>query len=57
MRYRLHGDAAHPFSEAIGMVASVRSELASGGEIDIVNRRGVLSTVPLDDIVVAKVFD
>ena len=56
LRYRLHGDAEHPFSEAIGMVASVRDE-AGRAEIDVVNRRGVASTVPLHDVMVAKVFE
>ncbi|MDQ5814920.1 MAG: hypothetical protein M3516_01305 [Actinomycetota bacterium] len=58
LRYRLHDDdSAHPFSEAIGMVASVRSESGSRAEIHIVNRRGASSTIPLEDIVAAKVFD
>jgi len=57
LRYRLHDDSAHPFSEAIGMVASVRSDSGSPAEIHIVNRRGVSSTVPLEDVVAAKVFD
>ena len=58
LRYRLHdGGSAHPFSEAIGMVASVRSDPGSPAEIHVVNRRGVSSTVPLEDIVAAKVFD
>ena len=39
------------------MVASVRSDPGSQAAIHIVNRRGVSSTVPLDDIVAAKVFD
>jgi hypothetical protein len=57
LRYRLHDDAEHPFSEAIGMVASVREDPGKRAEIDVVNRRGVPSTVPLDDVIVAKVFE
>ena len=57
LRYRLHGDAEHPFSEAVGMVASVRAEPERRAEIDVVNRRGVASTVPLDDVMAAKVFE
>ena len=57
LRYRLHDDAEHPFSEAIGMVASVRDEPGGPAEIDVVNRRGVASTVPLNDVMVAKVFE
>jgi hypothetical protein len=57
LRYRLHDDAEHPFSEAIGMVASVRTDPGEQAEIDVVNRRGVASIVPLDDVLVAKVFE
>jgi hypothetical protein len=57
LRYRLHDDAEHPFSEAIGMVATVRADPGEQTEIDVVNRRGEASTVPLDDVLVAKVFE
>ena len=57
LRFRVHDDAEHPFSEAIGMVASVRATPGERAEIDVVNRRGVPSTVPLDDVTVAKVFE
>ena len=39
------------------MVASVREDPGKRAEIDVVNRRGVSSTVPLDDVMVAKVFE
>ena len=57
LRYRLRADAEHPFSKAIGMVATVRADPGKQAEIDVVNRRGVSSTVPLDDVLVAKVFE
>lgn len=56
IRYRIHDDAAHPFSEAIGMIQSVDTD-ADGDEVmEIVNRRGEVSTVPIKDIEAAKLF-
>ncbi len=55
IRYRLHDDPAHPFSEAIGMVQAVRGE--EGAErVEIVNRRGEVASVATDDILAAKLF-
>jgi uncharacterized protein (DUF302 family) len=39
VRYRLHGDPVHPFSEAVGVVASVATD--GGAEVvTIIDRRG-----------------
>jgi ribosome maturation factor RimP len=52
IRYCLHDDPAHPFSEAIGMIQSVSAD----DVIEIVNRRGEVASVPIDDIEAAKLF-
>ena len=55
IRYRIHDDPAHPFSEAIGMIQSVDS--GSGRDVvEIVNRRGEVAAVAIDDIEAAKLF-
>ncbi|MGH2729107.1 MAG: hypothetical protein ACRDJI_00700 [Actinomycetota bacterium] len=51
VRYHLHGEPAHPFSEAIGMVQSV-----ADGTVEIITRRGDVRSVPVDDVIAAKVF-
>ncbi|MDQ3985288.1 MAG: hypothetical protein M3280_02165 [Actinomycetota bacterium] len=55
IRFRLHDEREHPFSEAIGMVQSVRGE-GESVEIEIVNRTGKVTSVPLADIEAAKLF-
>ena len=56
VRYRLHGDPAHPFSEAIGMIQNVRSTTDAGDVVEIVNRRGAVATVPVRDITAFKLW-
>ena len=56
IRYRLHDDPAHSFSEAIGMIQSVTSDPQGVESVAIVNRRGEVSTVPVNDIVAGKFF-
>ncbi|HVL65434.1 MAG TPA: hypothetical protein VM573_09735 [Actinomycetota bacterium] len=51
LRFRLGGDPAHPFSEAIGVVRSVGE-----GRAVVVDRRGKPTEVPLADILAAKVL-
>ena len=51
LRYRLHGDPDHPFSEAIGMIQSVEADV-----VEIVNRRGEVSSIAIGDILAAKLF-
>jgi hypothetical protein len=53
IRYRLHDDPDHPFSEAIGVVMAIHDDDA---RIDLVSRRGELVSVAIDDILAAKVF-
>lgn len=55
MRYRLHGDPAHQFTEAIGMVQSVSTE-ESGPHVSLVNKRGEVVDVAVSDIEAAKVL-
>ncbi|MEA2507281.1 MAG: hypothetical protein QOH48_1899 [Actinomycetota bacterium] len=55
VRFRIHGDPDHPFSEAVGVVASVSSE--GGSEIvTIINRRGGAITIPAPDLLAVKLF-
>jgi hypothetical protein len=56
IRFRLHDDPAHPFSEAIGVVRAVRGEQAAE-QIEILTRRGEVATVAVADIVASKLFD
>jgi hypothetical protein len=55
LRYRIHDDPAHPFSEAIGFVQSVVTNDADE-TLTIVNRRGRESKMALADILAAKAF-
>ncbi len=55
LRYRLDATAEHPFSEAIGVVASVESTEA-GPAVAILNKKGDTKTVPIQAIEAAKVF-
>ena len=54
LRYRVHDDPEHEVAEAVGFVQSV--DRGDGVHISIVNRRGELTRVPLDDIEAAKLF-
>jgi hypothetical protein len=54
LRYRLHDDESHPFSEAIGMVQSVALDDEGRAVLTVVNRRGEASSMALDDILAAK---
>jgi hypothetical protein len=55
VRYRLYSDPEHPFSEAVGVVASV-SRVAGTDTITIVNRRGEATHIPAPDLLAAKIF-
>jgi hypothetical protein len=55
VRYRLHGDPEHPFSEAIGVVASV-TRIGGTDTVTIVNRRGITIEIPAPDLLAAKLF-
>ena len=55
LRYKLH-DSDHPFSEAIGVVASVRSGPSGAQVLDVLTRSGETRSVPVDDIVASKLF-
>jgi hypothetical protein len=55
VRYRLHGDPDHPFSEAVGVVASVAAD--GGAEVvTIMDRRGKAIAIPASDLLAVKVF-
>jgi hypothetical protein len=51
VRFRLPSDIEHPFSEAIGMVASV-----GDGVVSVVNRRGEMSVFAIDDVLAGKAW-
>jgi hypothetical protein len=55
VRYRLHGDPLHPFSEAVGVVAAVTAD--GGAEVvTIIDRRGKAISIPAPDLLAVKVF-
>jgi hypothetical protein len=51
LRYRLHGDAAYPFSEAVGVVQAVDDDV-----VKVLSRRAELVSVVIEDVLAAKVF-
>ena len=55
LRYKLH-DSDHPFSEAIGVVASIQSEQDGKQVLNVLTRSGETRSVPVDDIVASKLF-
>ena len=55
MRYRLRDDSEHPFSEALGTLQSVTPG-ESGVQISLVNRRGEVLTLDLNDVETAKLM-
>ena len=54
LRYRLD-DPEHPFSEAIGVIASVAGD-DGGQSLTILTRSGGSKTIPVADILAAKLF-
>ena len=56
LRYALHDDPDHPFSEAIGVVMSVRGD-AADELVTIVNRRGETVEIAASDVLAHKVFE
>lgn len=56
MRLRNPGDAAHPFTEAVGVVRSVEMLPSGRAVISVVTRRGEVRAAPVADVLVAKVF-
>ena len=55
IRYRLHGDPSHPFSEAIGVVMAVGAA-ERGEQVKILTRRGDEVVVDAVDVVARKTF-
>jgi hypothetical protein len=55
IRYKLHGDPTHPFSEAIGVVQGV-THGDDAPNVELLSRRGELVTVAIPDVLAAKVF-
>jgi hypothetical protein len=55
VRYRIHGDPEHPFSEAVGVVASVTG---SGDHevVTLIDKRGASIAIPAPDLLAVKVF-
>jgi hypothetical protein len=56
MRLRHHGDPEHPFTEAIGVVQSVRTDADGAARLVIVDRRGAEHVHALADVLAAKIF-
>jgi hypothetical protein len=55
IRYRLYGDAQHPFSEAIGVVQGV-PRVDDVSSVSLLTRRGDRVTVAIADVLAAEVF-
>ena len=55
LRYRLHDDPAHAFSEAIGVVMRVAGS-SDDETVGIVKRTGQVVDIPARDIVAAKII-
>jgi len=56
IRYRLHDDPSHSVSEAVGVVQAVGPDDEGVERVHIVNRRAEVSSVPVGDVVAAKLF-
>jgi hypothetical protein len=52
----LRSDPEHPFSEVVGVVASIDDRAEVGPTLSVVRRSGEIVTVPLGDVTDAKVF-
>ena len=55
LRYRVHDDAAHPFSEAIGVVMSVGND-SGRPHVVILTKKSERRLVPIDDVIAGKVL-
>jgi hypothetical protein len=55
VRYRLAGDPVHPFSEAVGVVASVTAE-GDSEIVTVIDRKGRAVAIPAPDLLAFKVF-
>ena len=54
LRFRLHGDPEHPFSEAVGMVSFVGPREGDRVAVEVVSRRGKTVSVRLEDLLAAR---
>lgn len=55
IRFRLHGDAQHPFSEAIGVVMAI--DPSEGDDrVTILTKRGEEVVVDASDVLARKTF-
>ena len=55
LRFRLHDDPAHPFSEAVGVLMSVTHD-ERGEVLSFVHRSGKTFTIHSADVLAAKLF-
>jgi hypothetical protein len=56
IRFHVRDDPAYPFSEAIGVVQSVAENADGDVILTLIDRRGITRSVPIDDIIAAKLF-
>ena len=57
IRYRLRDDpSGHPVSEVIGIVMSIKSDETDGTQISIVDKRGDITKVAIDDVMAGKAW-
>jgi hypothetical protein len=56
MRLKNHGDSSHPFTEAIGVIQSVKLDDIVGPTLTVVSRRGETRTALVADVLAAKIF-
>lgn len=57
MRFRLHGDPAHDYSEAVGVVRSVGTSPGGRSEVSVTARSGATVSFLASDVTHVKVFD
>ena len=56
VRYRLRDDPEHDSSEVIGIVMSIKSDETDGAQISIVDKRGDITKVAIDDVMAGKAW-
>ncbi|MFN2389613.1 MAG: hypothetical protein ABR575_08440 [Actinomycetota bacterium] len=55
LRFRVHGDPAHPWSEAVGVVQTVDGD-GTDARLTVVTRRGEARVVAVRDVVACKLL-
>jgi hypothetical protein len=56
IRFRLRDDREHDSSEAVGIVMAIKSDETDGARVSIVDRRGEITEVAIDDVIAGKAW-